>query len=90
MLQLSRSSVICEAEPCNIIKLYVINKYLFLTKSSKTIQTVSVFQPPPVCKHQLYCENAPNYPSNIVSRELKKNPHLRGYSSMDEVRKIFI
>ncbi|KAK1119691.1 hypothetical protein K0M31_013110 [Melipona bicolor] len=59
ILLLSRSSVICEAEP--------------------------LFRPPPVCKHQLYCENASNYPSDLVSRELKKNPHLRGYSSMDEV-----
>ncbi|XP_043507239.1 protein spaetzle-like isoform X2 [Frieseomelitta varia] len=56
-----------------------------LSRSSVIREAEPLFQPPPVCKHQLYCENAPNYPSNIVSRELKKNPHLRGYSSIDEV-----
>lgn len=46
-----------------------------------------MYKPVPICEDKTYCENTLYYPSDIVSRELGKNPHLQDYATVDDVRK---
>ncbi|XP_048263905.1 protein spaetzle isoform X2 [Bombus terrestris] len=39
----------------------------------------------PSCKGQSYCEDVPNYPTNLVKDIIARNPHLVNYSSVDMI-----
>lgn len=39
--------------------------------------------PVPSCQKQTYCEDVPNYPSNLVKEIVSKNPHLKNYKTVD-------
>lgn len=39
----------------------------------------------PSCKGQSYCEDVPNYPTNLVKDIIARNPHLVNYTSVDMV-----
>ncbi|XP_033363868.1 protein spaetzle-like isoform X1 [Bombus vosnesenskii] len=61
-----------------------------LSMTSPTYETTQsdnpqLYKPAPICKDKTYCENALYYPTDIVSRELRKNPHLRDYATVDDV-----
>ncbi|XP_043525935.1 protein spaetzle-like isoform X1 [Frieseomelitta varia] len=37
----------------------------------------------PSCQEQTFCEDVPNYPSNLVKEIISKNPHLKNYKTVD-------
>ncbi|KAF3429515.1 hypothetical protein E2986_11101 [Frieseomelitta varia] len=39
----------------------------------------------PSCQEQTFCEDVPNYPSNLVKEIISKNPHLKNYKTVDMV-----
>ncbi|XP_050595574.1 protein spaetzle-like [Bombus affinis] len=39
----------------------------------------------PSCKGQSYCEDVPNYPTNLVKDIIARNPHLVNYTSVDMI-----
>ncbi|XP_057330491.1 homeobox protein 2-like [Microplitis mediator] len=39
---------------------------------------------PPECEGKLFCENVPNYPTDIIRKELKLNSHLRLFETKEE------